>query len=169
MTAALEDLGKHIEAELGSKVIRRSITLGELTIVVPADAIVSVLTMLRDDKECRFEQLIDICGVDYPERERRFDVVYHAVPRKTSASRQCEETPTPGFTCPASSSGFPLATWYAQREAYDRCGNLLGPTRTPRSISTIRLPGAPVAKGIPSPASRGVGYGDAQTGWSTSP
>ena len=62
---------------------------GELTLTRGARRIVrAVLTLLRDDPACLFEQLIDICGVDYPERAERFDVVYNllsACPR-TAAS-----------------------------------------------------------------------------------
>src|SRR5882757_1279796 len=92
MTTALEDLAKHIEGLLGPKMIHRQVALGELTIVVPAETIVQTLTTLRDDGECQFEQLVDICGVDYPERAKRFDVVYHLLsPRRNQRLRvKCE-------------------------------------------------------------------------------
>src|SRR4030088_107075 len=100
MTMELEDLAKHIEALLGSKMGRNRVALGELTIVVAADTIVQTLTTLRDDGECQFEQLIDICGVDYPERAKRFDIVYHLLsPRRNQRMRvKCEtgaDTPVP--------------------------------------------------------------------------
>ena len=50
---------------------------GELTLSVPASSIKEVLLFLRDHTSCQFKVLIDICGVDYPEREARFEVVYH--------------------------------------------------------------------------------------------
>ncbi|MGB6426994.1 MAG: NADH-quinone oxidoreductase subunit C, partial [Methyloceanibacter sp.] len=53
------------------------VALGELSVEVEREQIVSVMEFLRDDPTCRFGCLIDICGADYPERERRFDVVYH--------------------------------------------------------------------------------------------
>ena len=50
---------------------------GELTLSVPASSIKEVLLFLRDHTNCQFKVLIDICGVDYPEKEARFEVVYH--------------------------------------------------------------------------------------------
>ncbi len=162
MTAALEDLGKHIEAELGSKVIRQGIALGELTIVVPAEAIVAVLTTLRNDKECQFEQLIDICGVDYPERERRFDVVYHLLsPRKNQRIRvKCEadeENPVPSVV-----ELFPTANWY-EREAYDMYGILFsGHPDLRRILTDYGFQGFPLRKDFPLTGYVEVRYDDDQ-------
>src|SRR6185295_5643962 len=92
MTMALEELAKHVAAELGNRILRQSVAFGELTLIVAPKDIARVLTALRDDKECLFEQLIDICGVDYPERGKRFDVVYHLLsPRRNQRIRiKCE-------------------------------------------------------------------------------
>jgi heme-degrading monooxygenase HmoA len=70
------------------------IALAELTVVVVPDQIVPCWPRLRDDSQCQFEQLIDICGVDYPERAKRFDVVYHllsraAISASASSARRC--------------------------------------------------------------------------------
>ena len=82
-----------------------------------------IVRFLRDDRRCRFGCLIDICGVDYPEREERFDVVYHLlspwlnhrirVRTKTDAA-----TPVPSIV-----GLFPGADWF-EREAYDLYGIL---------------------------------------------
>jgi NADH-quinone oxidoreductase subunit C len=123
MTMPLEDLARHIEGLLDAKVVRRHIALGELTVVVVPEQIVSVLAAMRDDSQCQFEQLIDICGVDYPERAKRFDVVYHLLsPRRNQRIRiKCEtdaDTPVPSVI-----GVFPAANWY-EREAYDMYGIL---------------------------------------------
>src|SRR5688572_7242541 len=73
----LTDLETHVTAKLGDAVREHWIAVGELTLAVESGRIVDVLTTLRDDPGCRFEVLIDICGVDWPGREKRFDVVYH--------------------------------------------------------------------------------------------
>src|SRR5262245_46369041 len=88
----LEELASHIDAKLPGGIRERTIALGELTVVVAPAGIVRVLTALRDDTQCLFEVLIDICGVDYPEREKRFDVVYHLLsPRRNQRIRvKCE-------------------------------------------------------------------------------
>src|SRR4029453_7019287 len=93
MTMPLEDLARHVEGLLDGKLVRRHIALGELTVVVVPDQIVPVLTTLRADTQCQFEQLIDICGVDYPERAKRFEVVYHLLsPRRNRRIRVKLET-----------------------------------------------------------------------------
>ena len=66
------------------------------------DAIPDVITFLRDDERCRFGCLIDICGVDYPEREERFDVVYHLLSpwlnhRIRVRAKTDAETPVPSI------------------------------------------------------------------------
>jgi NADH-quinone oxidoreductase subunit C len=140
MTMPLEDLARHVEGLLDGKLVRRHIALAELTVVVVPEQIVSVLAALRDDSQCQFEQLIDICGVDYPERAKRFDVVYHLLsPRRNQRIRiKCEtdaDTPVPSVI-----GVFPAANWY-EREAYDMYGILFS--------DRLWLPGLPAAQGLP--------------------
>src|SRR5918998_4877417 len=93
MAVDLQELGDHVPASLGPAVLDRRIAYGELTVLVPAEAIIRVLTFLRDDPRCLFISFIDICGVDYPGRERRFDVVYHLLsPRHNRRIRVKVET-----------------------------------------------------------------------------
>jgi len=73
----LTALGAHIAQNLGASVRAARVAFGELTLEAEAADIVSLLTFLRDDAECRFVCFIDICGVDRPARQKRFDVVYH--------------------------------------------------------------------------------------------
>ncbi|MCE2931648.1 MAG: NADH-quinone oxidoreductase subunit C, partial [Hyphomicrobiales bacterium] len=77
MTEALSILAAHIEQALPGKVTGTSIAFGELAVHAEAAAILDVLAFLHDDPDCAFLSFIDICGVDYPAREKRFDVVYH--------------------------------------------------------------------------------------------
>jgi NADH-quinone oxidoreductase subunit C len=77
MTDALKEMGSHISNSMGDGVSATSMTFGELTVEAKAADILAILRFLRDDKKCLFQTLIDICGVDYPERGKRFDVVYH--------------------------------------------------------------------------------------------
>ena len=73
MNQALQELGDHIAAALPDHVLAVEQRLDELTVVINPAAIVGVLTFLRDDANCQFKLLMDVCGVDYPEREERFD------------------------------------------------------------------------------------------------
>ena len=93
MSAAIEQLSGQVASGLGATVLTSKIAFDELTITVEAARIVETLTKLRDDPACQFEVLIDICGVDYPARAKRFDVVYHLLsPRKNQRIRVKIET-----------------------------------------------------------------------------
>ena len=162
MTAAIEDLAKHVGALLGAKLVSQRVAFAELTVTIRVDEIVPVLVTLRDDKDCLFEQLIDICGVDYPEREKRFDVVYHLLsPRKNLRIRvKCEadaETPVPSVI-----DVFPTANWY-EREAYDMYGILFsGHPDLRRILTDYGFQGYPLRKDFPLTGYVEVRYDDDQ-------
>lgn len=117
----MEELAEHIAAELGDALIAQEIRLGELMLTVRRDAIVRVLTFLRDDSAVDCKMLVDVCGVDYPERAERFEVVYnllsirqnHRVRVKLSTD---EDTPVPSV-----SGVFSTANWF-EREVWDMYG-----------------------------------------------
>ena len=77
MDETLAELGEHIQAALGDTVDSATVAYGELTLEVRASEIVQAVRFLRDDTSCLFVNLTDICGVDYPSRDKRFEVVYH--------------------------------------------------------------------------------------------
>ena len=145
----LGTLGAHITAALGEAVLASTVTFGELTLTVDRESIVSVATFLRDDPRCRFISLIDICGVDYPERGERFDVVYHflsphlnqRVRVKLSAD---DENPVPSLT-----GVFVGANWF-EREAYDLYGMLFsGHPDLRRILTDYGFDGHPLRKDFP--------------------
>jgi NADH-quinone oxidoreductase subunit C len=158
----LEELAQHVEALLGANLVSRRLVHGELTLVVPAASVVGVLRLLRDDPRCQFEQLIDICGVDYPERKKRFDVVYHLLsPRKNQRLRvKCEvDDATP---VPSAVDLFPCANWY-EREAYDMYGILFsGHPDLRRILTDYGFQGFPLRKDFPLTGYLEVRYDDAQ-------
>ena len=160
MITKLEDLGNHLAAKLGSAVSHHEVARGELTLIVPAAGILAVLAALRDDSECLFEVLIDICGVDYPEREKRFDVVYHLLsPRRNRRVRvKCqtdEDTPVPSAV-----DVFPAANWY-EREAYDMYGILFsGHPDLRRILTDYGFQGFPLRKDFPLTGYVEVRYDD---------
>jgi NADH-quinone oxidoreductase subunit C len=118
---ALRDLAARIAQILGGDQLSSAISHGELSVTVKRDAIVNVLTTLRDDDACQFTQLVDICGVDYPERAERFDVVYHLLSMKKNARVRVkvaagEDTPVASVT-----GVFVCADWL-EREVWDMYG-----------------------------------------------
>lgn len=139
-----------------------TIAFGEVTLAVPRERIVEVLVALRDDPACQFEILIDICGVDYPARTNRFDIVYHLLsPRKNQRLRlkleTDEDTPVPS-AIPA----FPTANWY-EREAYDMFGILFSDHPDLRRLLTdYGFEGYPLRKDFPLTGYKEVRYDDEQ-------
>ena len=117
----LREISARVTQALGGDVSSSSIVRGELSITVKRDAILNILAYLRDDKVCDFTQLVDICGVDYPEKEERFEVVYHLLSmRKNTRIRVKltvgEDTPVASVT-----SLFTCADWL-EREVWDMYG-----------------------------------------------
>jgi NADH-quinone oxidoreductase subunit C len=155
-------LGEKIAADLGGAVNGFAVAYGELTISARAEAIVEVLLYLRDDPECRFVCLIDICGVDYPERENRFDVVYHLLsPYKNQRVRVKIET-SDEIPVPSVIAVFPAANWF-EREAYDLYGILFsGHPDLRRILTDYGFSGHPLRKDFPLTGHVEVRYDDEQ-------
>jgi NADH-quinone oxidoreductase subunit C len=158
----LEELSSHIDARLPGTILQRTIALGELTLAVAPADIARVLTALRDDTQCLFEVLIDICGVDYPERDKRFDVVYHLLsPRRNQRIRiKCEADEDTAL--PSAVGVFPAANWF-EREAYDMYGILFsGHPDLRRILTDYGFQGHPLRKDFPLTGYVEVRYDDAQ-------
>ena len=160
MAENLAELGGHIEASLGAAVTGMKLAYGELTIGAKAGDIVSVLTFLRDDPRCGFSCFIDICGADYPERAKRFDVVYHLLaPYKNQRIRvkveADEDTPVPSVI-----DVFPAANWF-EREAFDLYGVLFsGHPDLRRILTDYGFAGHPLRKDFPLTGYVEVRYDD---------
>src|SRR6188472_53380 len=111
MNEALKELAEYIITALTGDVLSYDIARGELTLNVRREGIVRVLTFLRDDSNCQFRQLLDVAGVDYPDRESRFDVVYHLLSLKQNHRVRvklpaAEDLPVPSVTSVFSSAGW---------------------------------------------------------------
>ena len=162
MGLALNDLDAHVAGRLGASRTASKQAFGELTITVARDSILDTLKALRDDTECRFEVLIDICGVDYPERANRFDVVYHLLsPRKNLRIRVKLETDA-DTPVPSAIEVFPAANWF-EREAYDMYGILFsGHPDLRRLLTDYGFKGYPLRKDFPLTGYVEVRYDDEQ-------
>ena len=92
MSERLSELADHIAQGLPDAKLDSTIAFGELTVVCKADDLKALLNFLRDDPQCRFVCLIDICGVDYPSRPRRFEIVYHLLsPYRNARIREARD------------------------------------------------------------------------------
>jgi NADH-quinone oxidoreductase subunit C len=149
MNDSLDLLGATIADALGGSVIDRKMTHGELTLTVVAADIVKVATFLRDDERCRFVNIIDVTAVDWPSREKRFDVVYHFLsPTKNARIRVKIETDE---ATPVASliDVFPGVSWF-ERETYDLYGVLFtGHPDMRRLLTDYGFQGHPLRKDFP--------------------
>ncbi len=146
---ALSDLGQLILDRSGGRAQAFSVAHEELTVLSTATNIVELMRILRDDPAFRFTQLIDLCGVDYPERPLRFDVVYHLISyvknvRLRVKVQTDEDTPVPSLT-----PVHPCANWF-EREAFDMYGVFFSDHPDLRRILTdYGFHGHPLRKDFP--------------------
>ncbi|MDP3855569.1 NADH-quinone oxidoreductase subunit C [Phenylobacterium sp.] len=145
----MEMLGQAIVANSAGAVVSHSVAYGELTLIAPLPRIADALTYLRDHQDYQFQQLIDLCGVDYPERVRRFDVVYHLLSltqnhRVRLKIETDEDTPVPTIT-----GVYPCADWF-EREAFDMYGIFFeGHPDLRRILTDYGFHGHPLRKDFP--------------------
>jgi NADH-quinone oxidoreductase subunit C len=149
MDDTLKDLGDAIVAALAGTVSGFAVTFGQLTLTARADAIVTVMTFLRDDPRCQFISFIDVTAIDWPAREKRFDVVYHLLSPKRNLRVRIkvetdEVTPVPSII-----GVFRGADWF-EREAYDLYGVLFtGHPDMRRLLTDYGFEGHPLRKDFP--------------------
>ncbi len=157
MTTRLETLTKNIKAILGDKVKRQRVDLDELTIEVAAKDLLKVVKMLRDHKKLQFEQLIDLCGVDYSDygdgtwEGQRFAVVYHflsvALNHRIRLRVFCADDDFPVVATMVDL--FPVANWF-EREAFDLLGIMFdGHPDLRRILTDYGFVGHPFRKDFP--------------------
>ena len=160
MTADLKALAEHVQAKLGGAVLGASQAFGELTLDVVREEIVPVLTALRDDPRCRFEVLIDICGVDYPARAERFEVVYHLLSPRLNQRIRVKVTTDEEAPVPSAIPVYPAANWF-EREAYDMYGIMFsGHPDLRRLLTDYGFQGHPLRKDFPLTGYVEVRYDD---------
>jgi NADH-quinone oxidoreductase subunit C len=149
MEQQLKDLADHVAAALPAAVTHSEIHHRELAMRVESEALVDVLRFLRDDPKCRFTVLCDICGVDYPDRPNRFEVVYNLLSMSLNQRIRLkletnEEDPVPSATEIFSSAG-----WW-EREAWDLFGIYFSGNPDLRRILTdYGFEGHPLRKDFP--------------------
>jgi len=162
MDETLDRLGQTIKTALGASVESYAVAFGELTVAARAADIVKVATFLKTDAACQFICIIDVTAVDRPEREKRFDVVYHFLsPRLNQRVRvkvaTDEVTPVPSLI-----GVFRGADWF-ERETYDLYGVLFtGHPDLRRILTDYGFEGHPLRKDFPLTGYVEVRYDDEQ-------
>ncbi|MEO1014476.1 MAG: NADH-quinone oxidoreductase subunit C [Pseudomonadota bacterium] len=158
--AELRELAEHVAASNEEDVFDVRLAHGEATVIARPDSIVRLLRFLRDDPECRFLQLIDICGVDYPERAKRFDVVYHLLSLHNNFRVRVKVEVPEGQPVPSAREVYPAADWF-EREAFDMYGVVFsGHPDLRRILTDYGFEGYPLRKDFPLTGYTEVRYDD---------
>jgi len=145
----LQELSDHLTASLGGNVERFEIVLGEAVLWVAAPAIVKVMAFLRDDEKCLFRLLVDICGVDYPDRPARFEVVYNLLSLKQNLRLRVKVAAAEDQPVPSIAGLYSTAGWF-EREAWDLYGIYFADHPDLRRILTdYGFEGHPLRKDFP--------------------
>jgi len=155
--ARLTPLGTEMVAELG---VEAQVAYGDLTLVAPRERIVEVLTALRD--RFGFQQLIDLCGADYPDRVERFEVVYHLLSLTRNARVRVKVSTDEVAPVPSAIPVWPSAEWF-EREAFDMYGMIFeGHPDMRRLLTDYGFQGHPLRKDFPMTGYVEVRYDEEQ-------
>ncbi len=160
MDETLDTLGRTIADALTPAVEGYSIAFRELMITAQASDIVAVMRFLRDDPRCLFWNIVDITAVDWPGRERRFDVVYHLLSPKRNVRIRVKAETDEGTPVPSIIEVFPGANWF-ERETYDLYGVVFtGHPDMRRLLTDYGFEGHPLRKDFPLTGFVEVRYDD---------
>ena len=146
---SLDQLGSTILERLPGAVLSREAVVGELIIWAERARIVEVMTFLRDDPDCLFKVLVDVCGVDYPDRPERFEVVYNLLSLRHNRRIRVKVATDEATPVPSVTSVFSAANWF-EREAWDLYGIFFSDHPDLRRILTdYGFEGHPLRKDFP--------------------
>jgi NADH-quinone oxidoreductase subunit C len=160
MDDTLDSLGRTVVDALSPAVTAYSIAHHELTVSAQARDIVSVMRFLRDDPRCLFWNIIDVTAVDWPSRERRFDVVYHLLSPKHNFRIRVKAETDESAPVPSIIEVFPGADWF-ERETYDLYGiAFTGHPDMRRLLTDYGFEGHPLRKDFPLTGFVEVRYDD---------
>jgi NADH-quinone oxidoreductase subunit C len=149
MDEALTELAEYIGVALSGDIAEWTVANGELMLTIEPANVVKVLTFLRDDSNCLFKQMIDLCGADYPERERRFDVVYNLLSLSHNQRIRVKLAVGEGEQVPSVTEIYSSAGWY-ERETWDLYGiPFAGNPDLRRILTDYGFEGHPLRKDFP--------------------
>ena len=162
MSEALRELATHIELKRPDCVVSWEVAHGELTMAVSPSSLVSFVEFLRDDSNAKFSTLVDITAVDHPERDARFDVVYHFLSMYRNHRIRLKAAVREDEMVPSIISVHPSANWF-EREVFDMFGILFsGHPDLRRILTDYGFRGYPLRKDFPTTGYTEVRYDEAQ-------
>lgn len=162
MSEALQELAAHIALKAPDAVVSTAVAFGELTVEVQLAHLVSFVEMLRTDAACRFTSLVDITAIDLPEREKRFDMVYHFLSMWQNHRIRVKVAVGEEELVPSLVKVHPSANWF-EREVFDMFGILFsGHPDLRRILTDYGFRGFPLRKDFPTTGYTEVRYDEAQ-------
>jgi NADH-quinone oxidoreductase subunit C len=160
MSEALNELASYLQEARGSLITAADVSYGELTLSTTTSAVIELLTFLRDDVQCGFVCIIDVCGVDWPKREKRFDVVYHMLSPRQNLRIRVKLSVGENEPVPSATAVYPGADWF-EREAWDLYGVMFtGHPDMRRILTDYGFEGHPLRKDFPTTGFVEVRYDD---------
>lgn len=158
---ALADLGTHITARQPDAVLAAHVSHGELTLEVVASAVPALVRFLKADETCRFTTLVDITAVDWPQRGKRFDVVWHFLSMWRNQRVRLKAQLREDEMAPSITAEHPSANWF-EREIFDMFGILFsGHPDLRRILTDYGFRGHPLRKDFPTTGYVEVRYDEA--------
>lgn len=158
---ALNQIASIVEGSKGNLVQSSAVAYGELTLLTTAENLIELLVFLRDDTRLSFVNFIDVCGVDWPEREARFDVVYHLMSPRLNARIRVKLHAAEDQQVPSATAVYPGADWF-ERETWDMYGiPFTGHPDMRRILTDYGFEGHPLRKDFPTTGYVEVRYDDA--------
>ncbi len=143
------ELADHIAEHGGGAVTGHSVVRGELILEAKREGVVELMRFLRDDRDCQFQILVDVCGADYPERAERFDVVYNLLSLRQNQRIRVKVRTTEDMPVPSVASVFSAAGWF-ERETWDLYGIFFsGHPDLRRILTDYGFEGHPLRKDFP--------------------
>lgn len=161
MSEALNELASYLAETRAGLIASSELKFGELTLTTSGENLIALLTFLRDDARCGFVNLTDICGVDWPQRPERFDVVYHLLSPRQNLRIRVKVATGEDQPVPSACSVYPGADWF-ERETWDMYGVLFtGHPDLRRILTDYGFEGHPLRKDFPTTGFVEVRYDDA--------
>ena len=161
MSEALNELAAYLTEVRSALISSSEIKYGELNVTTTAENVIALLTFLRDDAKCGFVNMTDICGVDWPQRAERFDVVYHLLSPKKNLRIRVKVPVGEDQPVPSACGIYPGADWF-ERETWDMYGVLFtGHPDLRRLLTDYGFEGHPLRKDYPTTGFVEVRYDDA--------
>ncbi|MDI7864355.1 NADH-quinone oxidoreductase subunit C [Rhizobiaceae bacterium n13] len=161
MSEALNELASYLTEVRGNLIASSEIRYGELTVTTYRPELIELLAFLRDDVQCEFVNLVDICGVDWPARAERFDVVYHLLSPRQNLRIRVKVAVAEDEAVASATAVYPGADWF-EREVWDMYGVLFtGHPDLRRILTDYGFEGHPLRKDFPTTGFVEVRYDDA--------